>query len=156
MNNFVKYLISCFIGIFVGAVCVLWYQAIQRQCDNINGEVASVVWRQNHFLLSQENLINELKAQNIEFPEIVLAQAIIETDSFKSYSCTSNNNLFGLRNEDGTYMAFKHWTYCVAYYKSNIQNWTECPNDYYQYLNTLGYSNDSLYIHSLKQVVNNK
>ena len=153
MNSFVKYLISCLIGIFVGAVCVLWYQSVKRQCEKINGEVVSVVWRQNHFLLSKENLMNELKAQDVQFPEIVAAQALLETGNFKSYSCINRNNLFGLRKKDGTYMSFEHWTECVAAYKKYIQKWKHPPNDYYKYLDDLGYAEDTSYTTKLKQMV---
>lgn len=153
MNSFVKYLISCLIGIFVGAVCVLWYQSVERQCEKINGEVASVVWRQNHFLLSKENLVSELVAQDIKFPEIVVAQALLETGHFKSYACTNDNNLFGLRKKDGTYMSFSHWTECVAAYKKYIQKWKQPPNDYFNYLDSLGYAEDKSYTTILKQMV---
>ena len=153
MNSFVKYLIGCLIGIFVGAVCVLWYQSVERQCEKINGEVASVVWRQNHFLLSEENLMNELKAQDIQFPEIVAAQALLETGNFKSYACINGNNLFGLRKKDSTYMSFEHWTECVAAYKKYIQKWKQPPNDYYKYLDDLGYAEDTSYTTKLKQMV---
>lgn len=153
MNSFVKYLISCLIGIFVGAVCVLWYQSVKRQCEKINGEVVSVVWRQNHFLLSKENLMNELKAQDVQFPEIVAAQALLETGNFKSYSCINRNNLFGLRKKDGTYMSFEHWTECVAAYKKYIQKWKQPPSDYYKYLDNLGYAEDTSYTTKLKQMV---
>lgn len=153
MNSFIKYLISCLIGIFVGAVCVLWYQSVKRQCEKINGEVASVVWRQNHFLLSKENLMNELKAQDVQFPEIVVAQALLETGNFKSYSCINRNNLFGLRKKDSTYMSFEHWTECVAAYKKYIQKWKQPPNDYYKYLDDLGYAEDISYTTKLKQMV---
>lgn len=153
MNSFVKYLISCLIGIFVGAVCVLWHQSVKRQCEKINGEVVSVVWRQNHFLLSKENLMNELKAQDVQFPEIVAAQALLETGNFKSYSCINRNNLFGLRKKDGTYMSFEHWTECVAAYKKYIQKWKQPPSDYYKYLDNLGYAEDISYTTKLKQMV---
>ena len=153
MNSFVKYLISCLIGIFVGSVCVLWCQSMKRQYEEINGEVASVIWRQNHFLLSEENLMNELKAQDIQFPEIVAAQALLETGNFKSYSCINRNNLFGLRKKDSTYMSFEHWTDCVAAYKKYIQEWKQPPNDYYKYLDDLGYAEDASYTTKLKQMV---
>lgn len=156
MNSFIKYSIGCLIGIFVGAVCVLWYQAMKRQCEKINGEVASAVWRQNHFLLSEENLMNELKAQDIQFPEIVAAQAKLETGNFKSYACINGNNLFGLRKKDSTYMSFEHWTDCVAAYKKFIQKYDPPPNDYYKYLQDLGYAKDPNYIIKLKQIVSKK
>lgn len=115
----------------------------------------SVQWRQNHFLLSEENLYNELVAQGVDFPEIVTAQAILETGHFKSYACLQQNNLFGLRDNKGKYMSFPHWTDAVAAYKKYIQRYNHpVPEDYYAYLQELGYAEDPQYIDKLKQIVN--
>ena len=115
----------------------------------------SVQWRQNHFLLSEENLYNELVAQGVDFPEIVTAQALLETGHFKSYACLQQNNLFGLRDNKGTYMSFPHWTDAVAAYKKYIQRYNHpVPEDYYAYLQELGYAEDPQYIDKLKQIVN--
>lgn len=97
--------------------------------------------------------MNELKAQDVQFPEIVAAQALLETGNFKSYSCINRNNLFGLRKKDGTYMSFEHWTECVAAYKKYIQKWKQPPSDYYKYLDNLGYAEDTSYTIKLKQMV---
>lgn len=156
MSNILKYLIGTCVGIALGAVCVLWFQAMEREAEKAEGEVASVKWRQNHFMLSEENLYNELVAQGVDFPEIVQAQAILETGHFKSYACLQQNNLFGLRNGDGTYMSFDHWTNAVAAYKKFIQKCDPPPNDYYKYLQDLGYAEDPNYIIKLKQIVNKK
>lgn len=156
MNNILKYLIGTCVGIAIGVVCVLWFQAIEREAEKVEGEVASVKWRQNHFMLSEENLYNELVAQGVDFPEIVQAQAILETGHFKSYACLQQNNLFGLRNGDGTYMSFAHWTNAVAAYKKFIQKYDLPPNDYYKYLQDLGYAEDPNYIIKLKQIVSKK
>lgn len=120
-----------------------------------NKDSISVQWRQNHFLLSEENLYNELIAQGVDFPEIVTAQAILETGYFKSYACLQQNNLFGLRNNKGNYMSFPHWTDAVAAYKKYIQRYNHpVPEDYYAYLQELGYAEDPQYIDKLKQIVN--
>jgi flagellum-specific peptidoglycan hydrolase FlgJ len=156
MNVFFKHLIGFLVGAFIGAACVLWDQQIQKQCSEIHGEVASIKWRQNHFILSEENLVSELKAQGVEFPEIVVAQALLETGNFKSYACINRNNLFGLRKKDSTYMSFEHWTECVAAYKKFIQKYKQPPDDYYKYLKDLGYAEDPDYIVKLKQIVNKK
>lgn len=129
-----------------------------EKVDNIkieNKDSVSVQWRQNHFLLSEENLYNELVAQGVDFPEIVTAQAILETGHFKSYACLQQNNLFGLRDNKGTYMSFPHWTDAVAAYKKYIQRYNHpVPEDYYAYLQELGYAEDPQYIDKLKQIVN--
>ena len=97
--------------------------------------------------------MNELKAQDVQFPEIVAAQALLETGNFKSCACINGNNLFGLRKKDSTYMSFEHWTDCVAAYKKYIQKWKQPPNDYYKYLDDLGYAEDTSYTTKLKQMV---
>ena len=79
MSNTLKYLIGICVGIAIGAVGVFWFQAMEREAEKAEGEVASVKWRQNHFMLSEENLYNELVAQGVDFPEIVQAQAILPT-----------------------------------------------------------------------------
>lgn len=118
-------------------------------------EIVSVKWRQDHFKLSDENLYNELVAQGVDFPEIVTAQAILETGHFKSYACLQQNNLFGLRDNKGKYMSFPHWTDAVAAYKKYIQRYNHpVPEDYYVYLQELGYAEDPQYIAKLKQIVN--
>ena len=129
-----------------------------EKVDNIkieNKDSVSVQWRQNHFLLSEENLYNELVAQGVDFPEIVTAQAILETGHFKSYACLQQNNLFGLRDNKGKYMSFPHCTDAVAAYKKYIQRYNHpVPEDYYAYLQELGYAEDPQYIDKLKQIVN--
>ena len=147
------------VGAITGACAVIWWQAIKEEAEKRqNEEVVSVVWRQNHFKLSKENLYAELVAQGVEFPDIVMAQAILETGHFKSHCCLNHNNLFGLRKKDSTYMSFAHWTDAVAAYKKYIQKWDDPPNDYYQFLEKLGYAEDSSYVSKVKEIVrqNNK
>ncbi len=47
--------------------------------------------------LTHMSLYNEILEQNLEFPEIVFAQAILESSNFKSDICRNNYNLFGMR-----------------------------------------------------------
>lgn len=148
------------IGAIAGVVGALWgnsmaeeanEQAKEKEAEKI--EKVCIQWRKDHFLLSKENLYNELKAQQVDYPDIVLAQALLETGNFKSYSCTNRNNLFGLRNSDGTYMSFEHWTLCVAAYKKYIQKYDSIPKDYYKYLDKLEYAEAPDYIDKLKILV---
>lgn len=148
--------LSVLVGIVIGIGSIIWMHATKREAERREGELASIVWRQNHFVLSKENLHHELIAQGVDFPNIVQAQAILETGHFKSYACLYKNNLFGLRNGDGTYMSFAHWTLAVAAYKKYIQKYEEPPNNYYEYLRGLGYAEDSSYVEKLKEIVNKK
>lgn len=143
-----------FIGAALGACLTLWGMSYKETIEESEEEVATVKWKSNHFKLNESNLMDELKAQGVEFPEIVVAQAILETGHFKSYSCTQRNNLFGLRKKDGTYMSFEHWTESVAAYKKYIQKWNSPPSNYYHYIDSIGYAEDKVYIEKVKQIVN--
>ena len=46
---------------------------------------------------SKEALVKELKRLNVRFPEIILAQSILETGHFSSRIFVENNNLFGMK-----------------------------------------------------------
>jgi len=62
-NNILRWAAVFCIGILIGAVGVLWFQAIEKETLREEEETASIKWRQNHFVLSEENLYNELVAQ---------------------------------------------------------------------------------------------
>lgn len=160
MKQLLSYFIVLLGGIVLGVIFTFWGQRIDAEAtklaklEEVAQDTVNIVWRQNHFLLTEENLMNEIKAQEIMFPEIVLAQAILETGHFKSNACTSKNNLFGLRKRDGAYMSFEHWTDCVAAYKKYIQRWKgEPPVNYYDYLDKIGYAEGKSYTDVLKTMV---
>jgi hypothetical protein len=67
--------------------------------------------------LVDSNVYREIVAQKIHHPDIVLAQAKLETGNYKSKACTSYNNLFGLRKPDGSYYKFNSWQESVKAYK---------------------------------------
>ncbi len=167
MSSTIKYPIVFFVGMALGALFVLWASFLDKEADRRAAEEVlveefndedsiSIKWKQNHFILNKENLYHELIAQDVDFPEIVLAQAVLETGHFKSYSCVQRNNLFGLKNRNGSYMTFEHWTLAVAAYKKYIQKYKSPPADYYKYLNDLGYAGDPSYTAKLKEIVNKK
>lgn len=160
MKNFITHTLSIFLGICFGSMVtigVYQYKTLEDKCKEYEeGETATIKWRQNHFVLNDDNLHQELIAQGVEFPEIVKAQAVLETGNFKSNACKENNNLFGLRNSNGTYMSFEHWTLSVAAYKKYIQDYKRKPKNYYAYLENLGYAEDPKYINKLKELVNKK
>ena len=156
MNKYILYIITFFIGMLIGMASIWHYYTVSEVLEEEKeSEDICVKWRAEHFKLSKENLYSELVAQEIDYPEIVLAQALLETGNFKSYSCKVRNNLFGLMRKDGTYMEFDHWTNSVHAYKKYIQKYREVPNDYYKYLNDLGYVKDSIYIIRVKEIIKN-
>lgn len=78
---------------------------------------------------SRKNLMCYIEELEIKFPEIVMAQAILESGHFKSKLFKNNNNLFGFRQakrRETTSIGTKNG---YAYYKS----WKECVIDYQMY-----------------------
>jgi hypothetical protein len=84
---------------------------------------------------SENELILEMHDLKILAPNIVLAQAKLETGNFKSYLFQKSNNLFGFRNFNG-YIKYESWKHSVAAYK----NWQAKK-----------YKGDTLYCYKLKQ-----
>lgn len=103
--------------------------------------------------LVDSNVYREIVAHKIYHPDIVLAQAKLETGNYKSKACTIYNNLFGLRKPDGSYYKFNSWQESVKAYKDWVQNKYTPPNDYYDFLDSIGYAEDESYISKLRDMV---
>ena len=107
----------------------------------------------------KECLMKALIYYNVKHPEIVYAQAVLETGNFTSEKCKMYNNLFGLYDSKRKrYYRFKHWTHSVKAYVDMIQykykgDNSKPPNDYYRFLQKIGYAKDTQYIQKLKAVV---
>ena len=103
---------------------------------------------------AKEGLIDALEYYDIHHPNIVYAQAVLETGHFKSEGCLKHNNLFGLYNSKAKrYCRFNHWTESVIAYKEWIQRRYKPPEDYYKFLSRIRYASDPTYISKLKQIV---
>lgn len=106
-------------------------------------------------LTVEEGLIDALEYYNIQHSNIVYAQALLETGNFKSVGCLEYNNLFGLYNSRiNEYYKFNHWSESVVFYKEQIQKRYKPPEDYYTFLQRIGYAEDPKYIYKLKQIIN--
>lgn len=102
--------------------------------------------------LTEENLRKELIKQNVLYPEIVFAQAILETNKFQSRVCKEYNNLFGLMKGD-SYRKYKNWTESVTAYKKLIQHKYKEGQNYFVFLDELPYASDEEYITKLKKLI---
>lgn len=103
----------------------------------------------------QEGIMEALEYYGVKHPQIVYAQAILETGHFKSDLCLNGNNLFGLYNSKKyKYYTFDHWKDCIIAYKEMIQYKYKDGDDYYKFLSDIGYAEDSKYIDKLKEIVN--
>lgn len=107
----------------------------------------------------KEDLIKVLNYYGVKHPEIVYAQAILETGHFKSRIFRDYNNLFGLYNSaTKDYYKFNHWSESVLAYMNYVQykykgDDSKPPNDYYKFLEDLGYAEDKQYIQKVKRIV---
>lgn len=102
----------------------------------------------------EEGLMEALEYYGVQHPKIVYAQAVLETGHFKSDLCINSNNLFGLYNsKEGKYYNFNHWSESVEAYINFIQYKYKPPNDYYQFLEEIGYAEDPNYVSKVKSIV---
>ena len=101
--------------------------------------------------LTEKNLENELKKQGIKHPQIVFAQAKLESNLGKSKVAQQTNNLFGLR-KGKRYRKFGHWTQSVTAYKNLVQS-KYCGGSYYTFLDKIGYASDPDYTDKLRDLV---
>lgn len=103
--------------------------------------------------LTIPNLLAEIKRNNIKYPKIVLAQAILETGWFRSQVCRNKHNLFGLTNpRTGNYYEFDHWTESVRAYYTKVQYRYKGGN-YLLWLKKIGYAEDPGYIRAIIKVL---
>lgn len=103
--------------------------------------------------LTIPNLYEEIKRNGIRYPDIVLAQAILETGWFRSSACRKKNNLFGLTNpRTGKYYEFEHWTDSVRAYYTKVQYRYKGGN-YLLWLKKIGYAEDKNYIRAVIKVL---
>ena len=101
--------------------------------------------------LNERNLKKVLKDNNIKHPNIVLAQAKLETGNFTSKVCVTKGNLFGLR-KGNQYRHYAHWSESVKAYKELIQSRYE-GGDYLVFLDKIGYAQDPSYHAKLKTML---
>lgn len=89
---------------------------------------------------------------DIQYSDIVIAQAILETGHFRSKNCKERNNLFGLYNSyKKEYFVFNHWAESVQAYYDLVQ-YRYKEGDYYDWLQKIGYAEDPEYITKIKKV----
>lgn len=106
-----------------------------------------------------------LEELNVPHPDIVYAQAVLETGNFTSHIFKSNNNLFGMKvatirpttnigEEDG-HAAFKHWRHSVVDYAlySSCYLTKMTRVEYLDYLSKR-YAEDPNYITKVKDIIN--
>ena len=103
--------------------------------------------------LTIPNLYEEIRKNDLKYPKVVLAQAILETGWFRSPACRNRNNLFGLTNpRTGKYYEFDHWTDSVRAYYDKVQYRFKGGN-YLLWLQKIGYAEDPEYVRAVIRVM---
>lgn len=126
-------------------------------------EVKIIVDRENTF--SEEKLVNLIKHLNFKFPHIVYAQAVLESNNFKSNMFIENNNMFGMKeamvristakgtqNGHAFYDDWKDCLYDYALYSARYLGSITSEEDYLNYISQ-NYAEDGEYINKLKKVI---
>ena len=106
--------------------------------------------------LNDSTLYLALEHYNIKHPRIVLAQAKLETGNYTSRHCIKGNNLFGLYNsKKKKYFQFNHWSESIEAYKNMIEYKHRDGENYYKFLERIGYATSPTYVDKVKQIENN-
>ena len=100
---------------------------------------------------SVESVRAEITRQHIPHPEIVLAQARLETGNFTSRRCREQHNLFGIKHR-GKYATYRRWEDSVSDYKRSISARYK-GGDYYAFLRRIGYASDPRYTAKVRNIV---
>lgn len=117
--------------------------------------------------ISYENLYTEIVNQGIEYPEIVWAQAILESGHFKSKVFRQNNNPFGMKlprrrettaiRAKNSYALYESWQDAVKDYKFYqeyyFKNRTISKSSYYEHLDKKYSSAGGVYSNRLKSII---
>lgn len=128
---------------------------LRAYIKRLNEELAMVIppseYKAMGSVLNRGNLYAEIIRQEVLFPKVVLAQALLETGYFSSRVCLEYNNLFGLRKRNGEYMRFEKWEDSVAAYRDYVQYKYKGGN-YFEFLNRIGYAEDKAYTTKVRQL----
>jgi hypothetical protein len=130
----------------------------------VTEETKVIVMKQyNEF--SKEKLKGYILQLNIKYPQIVLAQAELESGHFKSSIFKENNNFFGMKpaklrpttnkGENKGHAVFDTWRDCVndyALFQAAYLNEIKSQDEYFQYLEQ-NYAEDPKYVDKLKKII---
>lgn len=147
---------------FIVLFIIISFQISPRpSLENLSNEEKLIVIREyNDF--SEEKLKELIYSLNFKFPDIVFAQAKLESSNFNSTIFKENNNLFGMKEASiratlakGTnrgHAYYDNWQNSVidyALYYSTYLYKIKTKEEYYEYLRQ-NYAEDSNYVNKLK------
>lgn len=99
---------------------------------------------------SIKDFVLELHIQNVQYPDVILRQACLESGWFTSLAWRKNHNPFGFVGKDG-YIMFNDWKSAIAY-MCDWQDKHYKGGEYYRFLEKSGYAQDCCYVETLKNM----
>ncbi len=95
---------------------------------------------------------------SVLYPEVVWAQARLESGNFKTKSYTNTNNCLGIYDSKRhRYASFDHWTDCVIAYRDRVQyrytGSTANAEEYLSWLIEIGYAEDKNYLSKIRTIM---
>jgi len=143
--------------IFIGLIFAFLGICACLLTDNIKSRFASkevtkikdtvIVCQEDSFTV--RDFVLELHLQKIQYPDIILRQACLESNFFKSVCWRKKNNPFGFCGKDG-YIIFNDWRSAISYMKEWQDKYYKGSGSYYDFLSKRGYAIDSNYVSKLK------
>jgi uncharacterized FlgJ-related protein len=131
----------------------------------ISAETKSIILRDND-VFTRDKLKNYLEQLNVKYPDIVMAQAELESGGFTSKLFRENNNMFGMKistsrpttqnGEQNGYAYYNTWRESVldyAMYSATYLNKIKSKPEYLQYLGE-HYAEDSCYVKKINNAIN--
>jgi len=155
------------VGIIVLVITMILSFTIFKLIDSveyISEETRTIIIKeQNQF--SKEKLKEYLLELNVKYPNIVMAQAEIETGDFTSHIFKENNNLFGMKvarqrpstnkGEENGHAYYSSWKESVvdyAFYSATFLNKIHTEDEYLNYLRQ-HYAEDTTYVSKILQKI---
>jgi hypothetical protein len=107
--------------------------------------------------LTKENFFTVCRILEIKHPDVVYAQARLESGNFTSSHYRNRKNFLGIYDSKRKrYMSFDHWTDCLVAYRDKVQYRYKRNLDREDYLHWLvetGYAEDPNYISKLRKML---
>lgn len=143
-----------FIIVLVGTFCFLYQEQLtEKEKEMREMEIKPDSISLSTLELTKENFLFACISLNIDSPQIVYAQAQLESAYFSSNLFKTQNNFLGLYNSrTKSYYSFDHWTSCLQAYRDFVQYKWNKNCSYYEFLENLPYAEDPNYIKKLKRL----
>jgi uncharacterized FlgJ-related protein len=117
IRKYIGMIVLSFLTIFILS-SFIWKEVVVVQAEK------EVVIKTNEDF-TKEKFLKEIEKYSFKYPDIIIAQALVESSHFKSPVFIENNNMFGMREAKARITTSKGSNLKHAYY----ENWKDCLVD---------------------------